>query len=299
MSEQNGFEYLDIANIVVGEKHREIDVDTVKSLEDSIRAIGLQHPITVRKVGDQYHLIAGRHRLEACRNLGRTGIDCTIADMTDNKARLWEISENLHRAELSVVDECNQIGEWVRLTSEQSKVTQVASPGGRQPIEAGKRKAARELGLSQAKVQRAVKIAGITEEAKIAAQRAGLDKQAHLLEIAKAKPEEQVAKVDQLRDSYHRKKRRDRNRAARKRAATSQVWPMVRDGITNLKDLPSVLECIPIIRAMDKAKLVDQHLVAVCNWLQQLLEHYTRGAEQPTADSVGAKGGDMTARGHR
>jgi hypothetical protein len=33
-------------------------------------------------------------------------------------ARLWEISENLHRAELSVGERADQIAEWIRLTTE-------------------------------------------------------------------------------------------------------------------------------------------------------------------------------------
>lgn len=47
-------------------------------------------------------------------------------------ARLWEIAENLHRAELTVQERAEHIAEWVRLTGE--KVAQLAPPsGGVQP----------------------------------------------------------------------------------------------------------------------------------------------------------------------
>lgn len=102
------------------------------------------------------------------------------------QARLWEIAENLHRAELTVQERADHIAEWVRLTAE--KVSQLGTPsGGKQPREQGVRKAAEDLGLAKSDVHRAVKIASITDEAKEAAREAGLDdNQSALLEIAKA-----------------------------------------------------------------------------------------------------------------
>lgn len=74
-------------------------------------------------------------------------------------ARLWEIAENLHRAELTVQERADQIAEWVSLTNE--KVRQVSAPlGGEQPREEGKRKAAKELGIDESDVRRAAARAG-------------------------------------------------------------------------------------------------------------------------------------------
>ncbi|MEL7640737.1 MAG: hypothetical protein AAGU21_13930 [Solidesulfovibrio sp.] len=87
--------------------------------------------------------------------------------------RLWEISENLHRAELSNVERSKLIEEWRELTRE--KVRQVAAPdGGEQPKEQGFRKTAKELGVDERVVRRAHKIATMSPEAH-EARESGLD----------------------------------------------------------------------------------------------------------------------------
>jgi hypothetical protein len=98
-------------------------------------------------------------------------------DETD--ARLWEIAENLHRAELTVSERAEHIAEWVRLTNEkmEQQPAQVAPPvrkhGHAQPG-SGINAAVRELGIDRTEAQRAVKIASIAPEAKEAARVAGL-----------------------------------------------------------------------------------------------------------------------------
>lgn len=92
---------LSIDEIEVPEGRREVVDATVKALADSIDKIGLRHPITVRKWGERYILVAGRHRLEACKKLGREHIPAVIASISKADAELWEIDENLARAELS------------------------------------------------------------------------------------------------------------------------------------------------------------------------------------------------------
>jgi phage replication-related protein YjqB (UPF0714/DUF867 family) len=85
-------------------------------------------------------------------------------------------AENLHRAELTKLERDEHIAEWVKLTGEKlGQVVQVSAKGGR-GIEGGISKAARELPVSgdtdEAKrknVERALKIAGLSDEAKAAA----------------------------------------------------------------------------------------------------------------------------------
>src|SRR5690606_33727963 len=67
-----------IADVVVREGRRPLrDVD---ELADSIREVGLLNPITVTP---DSVLIAGLHRLEACRRLGWTEIPCIVVEMQD------------------------------------------------------------------------------------------------------------------------------------------------------------------------------------------------------------------------
>lgn len=107
-----------------------------------------------------------------------------------------EIAENLHRAELSVQERADHIAEWVRLTEDrQSAQLAPKGPVGHRP-EGGINAAARELGIERTEAQRAVKIAGISEEARSAAADAGVTTQAGLLEVAREPtPDAQVSKV--------------------------------------------------------------------------------------------------------
>ena len=98
-----------IDDIIVKDGRREINSTSVKKLAQSIDQIGLRHPITVKRKGDQYVLIAGRHRLDAFKKLDREHIPANIVTMTNDEARLWEISENLHRAELTKIERDEQV----------------------------------------------------------------------------------------------------------------------------------------------------------------------------------------------
>jgi hypothetical protein len=112
--------------------------------------------------------------------------------ISDVDARLWEISENLHRAELSVGERADQIAEWIRLTEAERISAQVEPeiPRGRGRPESGINAAARQLpGVDRNEAQRAIRIAGIGPEAREAARQAGLDdNQSALLRIAVCGP---------------------------------------------------------------------------------------------------------------
>jgi ParB-like chromosome segregation protein Spo0J len=57
---------------------------------------GLRHPIAVRRTAEGYHLILGRHRLEAARQLKWQTIRASIFfDMTAEQAALVEVESNL------------------------------------------------------------------------------------------------------------------------------------------------------------------------------------------------------------
>jgi ParB-like chromosome segregation protein Spo0J len=49
-------------------------------------------------------LVAGRHRLAACIELGVNQVPVVAETGSELEARLWEIAENLHRAELTALD---------------------------------------------------------------------------------------------------------------------------------------------------------------------------------------------------
>jgi ParB-like chromosome segregation protein Spo0J len=294
MPNQNDSAYLSIAEIVVSEDRREIDADTVKSIAGSIATIGLQYPITVRNVGGVYHLVAGRHRLEACRSLGHLSIDCTVVDMDDIDARLWEISENLDRADLNKLDRGILLAKWIKLIEEKHVQVGQVSAGGRGKA-GGEAAACRDLGVTRQTARRAKRIASISPEAMKFARELGLENdQSKLLDVAREKPEEQVEKVKQLSRAKTQKPAKKRKRAAVKQPdqlpePIAEIWPRLRDVINALIGFPPVSECISVIRSEDEAGLVDRHGLAANDWLQQLMDSWTRG-EEPTPST--AAGGD-------
>ena len=87
-----------ISEITVIPGRREALPGDVKELAASILEVGLISPIMV----DQSHtLIAGLHRLEAMKLLGRTEIECTVSDLDGLQVELAEIDENFVRKDLS------------------------------------------------------------------------------------------------------------------------------------------------------------------------------------------------------
>lgn len=221
-----------LVDIFIDGERRPLNEAAVERLAASIESIGLRHPITIRYVEVYQHpdegelhgaylLVAGRHRLEAYRQLGRERIECTVVQGDAVDARLWEIAENLHRADLSELERKLQIAEWIELADGRPKLSQLAtvSAGGRGK-EGGVRLAARELGVDKDEAHRAVKIASISEQARQAAVEAHLDNnQAALLKIAKAEPSDQLAVVRDLVKAKETKLDTDiKNRAAEEMA---------------------------------------------------------------------------------
>jgi ParB-like chromosome segregation protein Spo0J len=76
-----------LAEIVTGVGHRLINNDHVELLKESIDRIGLTTPIFVVIEATDFTLIAGQHRVEAMRRLGRTHIDALVLDPNGSNTR--------------------------------------------------------------------------------------------------------------------------------------------------------------------------------------------------------------------
>jgi ParB/RepB/Spo0J family partition protein len=180
-----------VEDIIILPPRRDINDEAVATLAESIEKVGLHTPITVVERDGNLVLVAGGHRLAAFRHLGRHAIPAFVlpSSTTDQEARMWEISENLHRVELTALERSEMITEWQEL----AKVRKVSAPSNQQPRDQGYRETARELGIDEKAVRNAAKISTITLEAKEAAREAGIDNnQAKLLKVAAATPEKQA-----------------------------------------------------------------------------------------------------------
>ncbi|MEM6399083.1 MAG: ParB N-terminal domain-containing protein [Cyanobacteria bacterium P01_D01_bin.116] len=91
-----------IEKIKYANNRRPINDEKVEQLKKSIELNGLLNPITV---DHNFNLIAGLHRLTACKLLGFKQIECNIVTYdSDENARLAEIDENLIRNELEPLE---------------------------------------------------------------------------------------------------------------------------------------------------------------------------------------------------
>ena len=191
-----------IDTIHTGERARSLCETAVETLAESIKAIGLQTPISLiaepNGRDERYVLVAGLHRLEAHRRLGKSRIDARIIDLDETDRQLWEIAENLHRAELTPLERSEYIDQWIKLSKERAEAKAQLEPSGRSHTggrpDQGINAAVRELGIERNEAQRAAKVAGLAPEAKAEARAQGLDdNQSALLKAAKyASKEEQI-----------------------------------------------------------------------------------------------------------
>jgi hypothetical protein len=95
-----------IASIRIENRLRPLDSAKVAELAASIAELGLLQPIGIRPDGT---LVYGYHRLEACKQLGWTEIPAVVVDGDDLRAELAEISENLIRNELTLLERAEHL----------------------------------------------------------------------------------------------------------------------------------------------------------------------------------------------
>lgn len=79
--------------------------ESIKGLAESIKENGLLQPITVRKAGNQYELIAGERRYRACMLNGQKDIEAIILEKTDDESANLALIENLQREDLNAIEQ--------------------------------------------------------------------------------------------------------------------------------------------------------------------------------------------------
>ena len=179
-------------------KHTE---EALQNLSVSINDAGLIQPIVVTVKRDdwgeeKYLLVAGAGRLAAVKILKRTEIAAQIVEGRKSKRRRIEIAENIFRTGLTVLEESQQLAEYIERKAQAAQLTPIA---GERTKEGGIRKAARDLKMARDRVARAAKIASIPDEVVERIKIAGLDdNQSALLKIAKCKPDQRAALIETI-----------------------------------------------------------------------------------------------------
>ncbi len=98
------------------------DEAALAELAESLKQHGMVQPIVVRKVGDQFEIIAGERRWRAARKAGLAMVPVVIKEVPDDRLLEIALVENIQRQELNPIEEATaywQLGEHLRLTQEQ------------------------------------------------------------------------------------------------------------------------------------------------------------------------------------
>lgn len=86
----------------------------ITELIDSIRKVGLLHPIVVRVNGNEhFQLVCGCRRYTACKALRWKKIPCIVIDANDREAFEISLIENMHRSSLEPIEEANAFKKYV------------------------------------------------------------------------------------------------------------------------------------------------------------------------------------------
>lgn len=192
---------LPIVAVRVGPRRRPLDPAVVARLADSITRVGLLHPVTVTP---DCLLVAGHHRLEACRGLGWSDVPATVAEGDDLHTRLAELDENLVRNDLTELERAehlqarNELLAALGVRARTGDNQHTRAPAGGPATVAGPPKTtaavAAEVGLSDRTARRLTSIARriVPEARALLHGTAAGDQQKSLLLVANQPPDVQL-----------------------------------------------------------------------------------------------------------
>lgn len=79
--------------------------EALQELAESILEHGIIQPLTVRKRGEIFELVAGERRLRAAKLIQLQSVPCNIVDITDTESAEIALLENLQREDLNYIEE--------------------------------------------------------------------------------------------------------------------------------------------------------------------------------------------------
>lgn len=116
---------ISISNIEVNpfQPRKEFNQEALEELAQSIKAIGIVQPITVREISyEKYQIIAGERRFRASKIAGLKNIPAYIRQADDDKMLELALVENIQRENLDAIEEAlsyQSLIEDCKLTQEQ------------------------------------------------------------------------------------------------------------------------------------------------------------------------------------
>jgi ParB family chromosome partitioning protein len=83
------------------------DLEKLKELAQSIQSNGVVQPVIVRRIGQEYQLIAGERRWRAARLAGLKAIPAVVQDVSEYKTLELALVENIQRQDLNPIEEAS------------------------------------------------------------------------------------------------------------------------------------------------------------------------------------------------
>lgn len=105
------FHSIEVSSITVDRTSRQRrEITDVDELADSIRRLGLIHPLVIRR---DHSLVTGERRLNAVRTLGWTHVSCQFTDEVDIRVlKAIELEENVKRRDVPWQDQVKALQEF-------------------------------------------------------------------------------------------------------------------------------------------------------------------------------------------
>lgn len=89
------------------------DPDELASLCNSVKNHGILQPVVVRKVGEQYQLVAGERRLRAAQEAGLATVPVRIVDFNDQQVLEAALAENIQRTDLNAIEKAQGFKDYL------------------------------------------------------------------------------------------------------------------------------------------------------------------------------------------
>lgn len=178
----NKIEYIAIGMLTPHPDNPRKDVGDVTELAASIRRSGVLQNLTVVSVPDEdgytkeYRVVIGHRRLAAAQLAGLDELPCVVSDMDYRTQLATMLSENMQRADLTLVEQVEGIQLMLDLGESVAAVSELT-------------------GLSESTVRRRAKLAELQ-----------LPREAFARSAARGARLEDYAKLEQLSDPAHREK---------------------------------------------------------------------------------------------
>lgn len=87
----------------------------LQELAASILQHGILQPLSVRRVGTSYELIAGERRLRAAKIAGLEEVPCLLMSMDESQSGVAALVENLQRRDLDFIEEAQGLSRLMQL----------------------------------------------------------------------------------------------------------------------------------------------------------------------------------------